>query len=138
MATITTPSKQNEDLGKKIQDTAHAAGDKARSLTEAATDKAKEAASAIGDKAEQATHAVGNRIESMGETLREKLPHTGVLGTASDKVASGLEASGRYIEEQGLKGMADDVTNMIRRNPIPALLAGVALGFLIARVTSRS
>jgi len=34
--------------------------------------------------------------------------------------------------------MADDVTNMIRRNPFPAVLVGVALGFMIARLTTRS
>jgi uncharacterized membrane-anchored protein YhcB (DUF1043 family) len=33
--------------------------------------------------------------------------------------------------------MAEDFTGMIRRNPIPALLIGVAVGFLIARATSR-
>jgi uncharacterized membrane-anchored protein YhcB (DUF1043 family) len=33
--------------------------------------------------------------------------------------------------------MAEDFTGMIRRNPIPALLIGVAFGFLIARATSR-
>jgi hypothetical protein len=50
-------------------------------------------------------------------------------------VASALDSSGRYLEEQGLSGMADDVTNLIRRNPIPAMLIGVGLGFLLARLT---
>jgi hypothetical protein len=29
--------------------------------------------------------------------------------------------------------MAEDVTNLIRRNPIPALLIGIGAGFLLAR-----
>jgi len=33
--------------------------------------------------------------------------------------------------------MAEDFTSMIRRNPVPSLLIGVAVGFLIARATSR-
>jgi hypothetical protein len=33
--------------------------------------------------------------------------------------------------------MAEDFTNLVRRNPIPALLIGVAFGFLVARATSR-
>jgi len=31
--------------------------------------------------------------------------------------------------------MGDDITNMIRRNPIPALLVGIGIGFLLARAT---
>ena len=32
--------------------------------------------------------------------------------------------------------MADDLTDLIRRNPIPALLVGVGVGFLLARATT--
>jgi uncharacterized membrane-anchored protein YhcB (DUF1043 family) len=31
--------------------------------------------------------------------------------------------------------MTDDLTNLIRRNPIPALFVGIGIGFLLARVT---
>ena len=34
--------------------------------------------------------------------------------------------------------MAEDLTDLIRRNPIPALLVGVGLGFLLARATTRN
>jgi uncharacterized membrane-anchored protein YhcB (DUF1043 family) len=33
--------------------------------------------------------------------------------------------------------MAEDLTSLIRRNPIPAMLVGVGLGFLLARMTRR-
>jgi hypothetical protein len=61
-----------------------------------------------------------------------------MLGSAASGVASALDRTGDYIREQGLSGMANDFTNLIRRNPIPALLIGVAVGFLFARATSRS
>jgi hypothetical protein len=56
-----------------------------------------------------------------------------MLGRASEAVASTLESGGSYLEDKHLSGMADDVTQMIRRNPIPAVLIGVGLGFLIGR-----
>jgi hypothetical protein len=32
--------------------------------------------------------------------------------------------------------MAGDLTNMIKNNPIPSILIGVGIGFLLARLTS--
>jgi len=138
MASATNPMMQNEDLGKKVQETGSALGAKARNLAENALDKAKETASSFGDKAEHATQAVGTGIESLGGSLRDKMPQKGVLGAATDRVASGLEAGGKFIQEEGLKGMADDVTNLVRRNPIPALLVAASLGYMLGRITMRS
>ena len=71
--------------------------------------------------------------------MRENLPQGGVLGTASSTLASGLENTGRYLQQEGLKGMGQDLTDLIRRNPLPAVLIGLGLGFILARATiSRS
>jgi hypothetical protein len=58
-----------------------------------------------------------------------------MLGSATSGVADALESGGRYLEEQGLSGLADDFTGTIKRNPIPAMLVAVAVGFLLARAT---
>jgi hypothetical protein len=34
--------------------------------------------------------------------------------------------------------MGEDLTNLIRRNPLPAVLVGIGIGYLLARATSRS
>jgi len=57
------------------------------------------------------------------------------MRTASTKVAGALETGGRYLKEEGLSGMADDMARAIRRNPIPAVLIGIGIGFLLARST---
>jgi hypothetical protein len=77
-------------------------------------------------------------MSSLAGSVRENMPHEGMMGTASNYVADALESGGRYLQEEGFRGMADDMTNLIRRNPIPALLVGIGLGYLIARSTSRS
>jgi hypothetical protein len=56
-----------------------------------------------------------------------------MLGQASHAVADTLRTSGKYIEEARLSGMADDLTGMIRRNPLPAVLIGIGIGFLVGR-----
>jgi hypothetical protein len=48
-------------------------------------------------------------------------------------VADTLEHAGSYLEERNLDGMLEDITGVIRRYPLQALLAGIAIGFLLAR-----
>jgi len=122
----------------KAKDVAKAAGDKAKDVAKAATDKAKDMAHTAGDYADSATAKVGGGMESLAGTIREHTPHEGVIGGAASKVADGLESAGKYLEKEGLTGMASDLTDVIKRNPIPALLIGIGLGFLLSRATSRS
>src|SRR6185295_615756 len=79
-------------------------------------ERVKDTAASLGDKAKDAAHTVAEKAKDVGSSV----------------VANSLESTGRYLQEEGLKGIADDMTNMIRRNPIPALLVGVGVGFLIA------
>lgn len=119
----------------KAKEMASGAVDKAKDVASTAATKAGEAASFVGDKAQQATSAVGAGMQSLAGTIREHTPHEGVMGSASKAVAETLESGGRYLQQEGLKGIADDTTNLIRRNPIPAVLIGIGLGFLLARAT---
>jgi len=111
---------------------------KAQDVAASVTDKAKQAANTLSQKAEDATQAVGSGLRSMAGTLRDKGPQEGMMGNASSTLASSLESGAKYLQEEGLKGMADDMTNLIRRNPLPAMLVGVGLGYFLARATSRS
>jgi ElaB/YqjD/DUF883 family membrane-anchored ribosome-binding protein len=118
------------------KETARDVGDKAKSVAGNVADKAKQVASNVGDRAESAVTGAGKGMENLAQTIRDRGPHEGVLGSATSTVASTLESSGRYLEEQGLSGIAEDITNLIRRNPIPAMLIGVGLGFMLARFTN--
>jgi len=137
------------DVKNKVQDLGSAAMNQAKDAASNVASKAKDAASSLGDrakdaasyagqKAEDATSAVGGSMKSLAGQVRQNAPHEGMLGSAASGVASALETTGSYLSEQGISGMAEDFTGLVRRNPIPALLIGVAVGFLIARATSRS
>jgi len=71
-------------------------------------------------------------MRSLAGQVREHSPNSGVLGSAGDRVAEGLEGAGRYLEDKGLAGMSDDLAGVIKRNPIPAVLIGIGIGYLIA------
>jgi hypothetical protein len=127
--------KSDEGLTDKAMEMASTAASKAKDMASSAVSTAGEVASAVGQKAEDATCAVGGGIKSLAGTIREKGPHGGFTGQATSTVADALETTGSYLEEQGLSGIGEDLTNLIRRNPIPALLVGIGLGFLLARAT---
>jgi len=119
--------------GQKVQDVAQAAGQKAQDLAHTAGQKAQDLAHTAGQKAEDATSSLGSGMKTAADKVRENTPHEGMLGKASEAVASTLEKGGSYLQDKNLSGMADDVTEMIKRNPIPAVLIGVGLGFLLGR-----
>ena len=120
---------------EKAKDIATSATEKARDGASAVVQTVQDAATTVGRKAEGATSAVGSRMQSLAGNIRENLPREGLLGSASSAVAESLESSGRYLQQEGLKGIAGDLGNLVRRNPIPALLVGIGLGYLIARST---
>jgi len=145
MANTTTTRKDDkgvagmaQDVKSTVQDVASNVADKARSVAGAVAEKAQNLGSAVGDRADSAVSSVGGGMQSLGHTIRERGPQEGVLGSAASTVGGALESSGRYLEEQGLSGIAEDLGNLIKRNPIPAMLLGVGLGFLLARVMTSS
>jgi len=134
------------DVKDKVQDTAHSfserAGDVASNVAhrtgEVASNvahRAGEMASTAGKKVDSGVSAAGSGMQSFAETVRERGPSSGVLGSATSAVADTIENTGEYLESHGLSGVASDLTDMVRRNPIPALLIGIGVGFLIARAT---
>lgn len=140
MAT-TNMDKEKQAFDEARHETSQAASDIAGRAKQAAgtvADKARDAARAAGEKADQALSSTGSTVAGMGSRMREGGPQEGYLGRANSAVAGTIEQTGRYLEEHGLSGMADDMTSMIRRNPIPAVLVGVGVGFLLARLTSSS
>jgi hypothetical protein len=143
------PGKYDSGLKHRVEQAGTACMDKAKEVACSVMDKTKEAASsmahamggagaAIGEKAHDTTDAVGSGMKSLAGTIRHTMPHEGALGTASASVADSLESGGRYLQREGMGGMAKDITDLIRRNPVPAVLVGIGIGFLLAKVTARS
>jgi hypothetical protein len=130
-------SQGGGNVGDKAPEAASTAAEKGREAASSASSRAGEIMHAVGQKADAAAESVGGGMKSLGGTIRQSGPHEGMLGAASSAVAGVLERGGSYLQEQGLSGVAEDFTALIRRNPIPALLIGIGVGFLLARATRR-
>ena len=122
---------------KNMQDAASSAADKARETASHVADKAKEFGRSAASTAESATSKVGGGFENMADRLRESAPREGMMHNAANRVADSLERSGRYLQEEGLSGMAEDLTSVIKRYPVPAVLVGIGVGYLIAHALRR-
>ena len=125
-------------MGDKAKEAGSKLGDMASTTASKVSDMASSAASTAGKTAEKWTSAAGSSVKHLGETIKEKGPHEGMLGDATRAVADTIQQGGRYIEQEGLSGMADDVTELIRRNPLPAVLVGIGIGFLLGRTLGGS
>jgi hypothetical protein len=103
----------------------------------------------FGEKAAQAKDAVVDFGRKTVETIDAQRGPVAVtldqtasaLHQQADKVAGvahatadNLRATADYVRRNDVTGMATDVRDLVRRYPVPAILAAVAVGFLAARV----
>lgn len=144
MANPTTPNKDRpgqtgastfEKAKDAVADTAHNVAEKVGEAASTVGHKAGELASNVGKKADSAVSSAGRGMESFADTVRDHGPQSGMMGKATSAVADTLDSAGEYLESHGLSGIGEDLTNMVRRNPIPALLIGIGVGYLLARAT---
>jgi hypothetical protein len=135
-------ARVGERVGEKVEELTSVASqkatsvaEKAKEMTRDASNRAGELAKNVGHKAEDAVSSVGGQMKSLAGTIREKAPHEGMVGSTASAVAKTLDSGGAYLQEHNLHGMAEDMTNLIRRYPIQSLLVGIGVGFLIAKAT---
>ena len=101
------------------------------------TAKAQEFGATAVSKASEAATAVGEQIGSLAGVIRDHAPHEGAMATAATTVAGGLESASAYLHEKEYDNLATDLTALVRRYPVQSLLAGVGLGYLLARSMKR-
>jgi ElaB/YqjD/DUF883 family membrane-anchored ribosome-binding protein len=106
-------------------------------------DTLKDAASDLKEKvsdaaARQRTNAAKglNRAASAIHDKAEKIGNSRVSG-AAHKVADGIDSTATYLEENDFSDMGEDAMNVARRHPGKAILASLAVGFLLGRVLRR-
>ncbi|HXN99542.1 MAG TPA: hypothetical protein VN881_10745 [Candidatus Acidoferrales bacterium] len=100
------------DFGRKTADNI----DESRKSTAGALDQTAAKLHSGGDQLSGAAHTAADQISSVAH------------GTA-DK----LQAAADYIRETDLKGMGEDLKDIVKRYPGPALAAAAVLGFIVAR-----
>lgn len=122
--------------GHRVQEAATSMGHRAQETASTVAQKASDFASQAQDRAEGALSSVGQGMSSLAGQLRHNAPE-GTLGTAAGAVADRLQAGGWYLQEHDFGDMADDMTSVVRRYPLPALCIGFGVGFLLGMALTR-
>jgi ElaB/YqjD/DUF883 family membrane-anchored ribosome-binding protein len=101
-------SQTATDVKAKVADLGRQAADK--------IDSSRVSAAGALDQTASSLHSSGDKL-------------SGVAHSAADQ----LQATADYIRRTDLKGMADDVQDLVKRYPGQSLAAAAILGFLVAR-----
>ena len=56
-----------------------------------------------------------------------------MAGAAATAAADTVAGAGPYIQEKGVQALPADLVGLIRRHPVPALLIGLGIGFVLGR-----
>jgi uncharacterized protein YjbJ (UPF0337 family) len=130
-------STRTRDASQEMRNAAHDVSHSAAQTYSDAKAKAQELGAAAAEKVGGATKAVGEKISSWAGTLRDTAPREGTVGSAAKSVASQLESAGSYLQDHTVDNMARDLTDLIRRYPMQAMLIGLGIGYLFSRRSTR-
>jgi len=120
--------------------------DVAADVREGVSDFASEAKGKASQLANAASESAGRQRENAAKGLHRAASaiqdNAGKLGSgkASDaarKVAGGIDSTATYLEEHDFADMGKDVMNVCRRHPAEAIIASLAIGFLVGRALKR-
>ena len=101
-------SQTAADVKEKVADFGRQAADK--------IDSSRASAAGALDQTASSLHSGGDKL-------------SGAAHSAADK----LQATADYVRRTDLKGMADDLQDLVKRYPGQSLAAAAILGFLVAR-----
>ena len=117
----------------KAKEAAASVGEMASHAASAVGAMANQAASDLGRKVDDLTADAGVRLQQMADKVGKQAPHDGLMGSASQTLAKTVKEGGKYIERTKLSGLAENVAQLIRRNPVPAVLVALGVGWYVGR-----
>jgi hypothetical protein len=100
-------------------------------------EKAQDIAAAAAEKVDQLTAGAGKGLGTIAEGIRKHSP-AGDTGVAFNKLADTVESGGQYLQNHHMADFSDEISQLIRNNPVPAALVALGVGYMLARATTRS
>jgi hypothetical protein len=115
-----------QKLSEKAAEVKEKVADFGRKTVGNIDDSRKSTAGAL-EQAAAKLHSGGAQLSGAAHTAAD--PISGVAHGTADK----LQAAADYIRETNLKAIGEDLKDIVKRYPGPALAAAAVLGFIVAR-----
>ncbi|HEV8058249.1 MAG TPA: hypothetical protein VGP68_00120 [Gemmataceae bacterium] len=135
----TNPGNSNSgSSGTTFGNAEKIAADKARDVT----NRVSEFAGQAKDKAKEVTEQVGEMVSDIAGQAKDKAQEWAT--EAGDAMCQAKDKAQEWATEAAqktgatVKDLGNELTELIRRYPAPALLIGFGLGFMIAKASSSS
>lgn len=113
------------DMKDRISDMASDVKDKAGQVVDTVSEK-------LGHQRENAADGLHRAASAMHDNA-ESVPGGAKVVKMAHNIADGVESTASYLQDHDLKKMGKDVMDVCRRYPTQALVAALAVGFLIGR-----
>jgi ElaB/YqjD/DUF883 family membrane-anchored ribosome-binding protein len=129
-------NKQANDFPNEGQASSSGAGTAAR-MKEKLSDQAADAKEKIADFGRQTIDTIDASRPAAAQALSQTASslHSGgdQISNVAHSTADSIQATADYVRNTDLKGMANDVQDLVKRYPGQSLAAAAVLGFLVAR-----
>ena len=106
-----------------------------RNAVSDAADKARQRAEDFGREAKERIDSSRQPAADAMDSAADKVRESGV-GPAG-KVAEGLHSAADYVRSNDFGSMMSDLGSAIKNNPVPSLIAAVAVGFIVGTALRR-
>jgi ElaB/YqjD/DUF883 family membrane-anchored ribosome-binding protein len=128
---MNSPTKQNpadriSEFASQASDRANDLKDKTSDFVSQAGDRAKEMKDKVGELATQAKE----KAQEWATEAADELSHA--KDKAQEWAVDAAQKTGRGMMELG-----NEATELVRRYPVPAILIGFGLGFMLARASRK-
>lgn len=95
-----------------------------------AKEKAEDEINAWATSAQNLFERAKEGVQSGFQSIREG------YDAAQEKVVDAYDQGRKYLQQSNLKDMAGDVRDLIGRHPLPAVLVGLGIGYMLGRMVS--
>ena len=143
--TLGTPSDQGEHAGRtateQARDVASEAQAQAASVAAEVKDQTKKVLSTassevqkqMGDRLDMATSSAHDTATQLRALAEGRVEQAGPVGDFARKAGDQIEHLANRVEDLGVEGVVEEVSDFARRRPVAFLMGAAAVGFLAGR-----
>ena len=126
------PSSDTSGAQSTKKTTVEKVKEHASTLVGEATDAARNAANEGKNKASEALETVSKVVENAAQMVEDKVGPT--YGNYARKAATGVSSFAESLQNKDIDELIDDTRNFVRKQPIIAVGAALAIGFALTRL----